>query len=370
MEHPAPLPAKGSYPWQVLSYIMRNGPRSRKVLAEQLQVTAATLTHATTALIQAGMLREAGVADERRVGRKQVLLDLAPGYRYALGLDVANTYLRVTLLDMGLRLVDSRVWRYETLTEEVLEQALRHGAALAETHAGRVLGVGLLAQGFVDQDRCSSLPIQDLKERVARRIPLPITLMNNIRGLAIAQSFFDSARENFLLMHYGPGVCAVAVSGGRILPGAHNRAGEIGHTLWDPDSGQTCRVCGRKGCLESLIHFDAVARRADPAWAGRHLEADELLQVCRADGGEALGGALDQLASATALLASAVDPEELLLSGQLFTHPEIYRGFVGRLAARGCPLPSERIGILEGYADKRVISAGLVVFDGLFGGRV
>ena len=25
--------------------------------------------------------------------------------------------------------------------------------------------------------------------------------------------------------------------------------------------------------------------------------------------------------------------------------------------------------ILEGYADKRVISAGLVVFDGLFGGR-
>ena len=84
MEHPASLPAKGSYPWQVLSYIMRNGPRSRKVLAEQLQVTAATLTHATTALIQAGMLREAGVADERRVGRKQVLLDLAPGYRYAL----------------------------------------------------------------------------------------------------------------------------------------------------------------------------------------------------------------------------------------------------------------------------------------------
>lgn len=265
MEHQALLPARGSYPWQVLSAIMRGGPRSRKALSERLQATAATLTHATTWLIQAGMLREAGLADEGRVGRKQVLLDLVPDYCYALGLDVANTYLRVTLLDMGLGLADSRTWRYETLTEAVLEQALDHAAALADRHAGRVLGVGLLAQGYVYQDRCPSLPIQDLKSRVARRIPLPVTLMNNIRGLAIVQSFFDSARENFLLMHYGPGVCAVAVSGGRILPGAHNRAGEIGHTLWDPRSQQTCRVCGRRGCLESLVHFDAVARRADPA---------------------------------------------------------------------------------------------------------
>lgn len=66
---------------------------------------------------------------------------------------------------------------------------------------------------------------------------------------------------------------------------------------------------------------------------------------------------------------SAIDPEELLLSGQIFTHPAIYQGFLGRMAQRGCPLPGERIGILRDYADKRVLSAGLVVFDGAFGGQ-
>ena len=93
-------------------------------------------------------MREAGVADGGAWAASRCCWTWRRATARPRGLDVANTYLRVTLLDMGLRLVDSRVWRYEALTEEVLEQALRHGAAPAEAHAGRGAGGGPAGRGL------------------------------------------------------------------------------------------------------------------------------------------------------------------------------------------------------------------------------
>lgn len=66
---------------------------------------------------------------------------------------------------------------------------------------------------------------------------------------------------------------------GRIYHGADSMAGEIGHTIVDPN-GPVC-ICGRRGCVEILACGPAIARRArerleaEPA-AGAHLR--ELIQ--------------------------------------------------------------------------------------------
>lgn len=43
-------------------------------------------------------------------------------------------------------------------------------------------------------------------------------------------------------------------------------AGEINHIIWDRNSSVVCNVCGKNGCLESLINTKVIKETND--WAG------------------------------------------------------------------------------------------------------
>ena len=56
--------------------------------------------------------------------------------------------------------------------------------------------------------------------------------------------------KNLVVLEVDTGMAAIAVHNGTALRGAHNMAGEVGHTVMNPD-GPRCR-CGNHGCLEAL----------------------------------------------------------------------------------------------------------------------
>lgn len=362
------FPQRGTYQWQVVSQIMRFGVASRKAIAADLNVTGATLTHATTPLLENGILCEVGVSDAHKVGRKQVLLDVVADSFFALGMDISVTYLRVSILNMKLQVVEYFVWEYETLTQEILSEGIACLQRLARQYGEeKILGVGLLAQGYIRSDLCYSLPIHNIREQVETQLPYPVLLMNNIRGLAITQAFRDCDKGNdFLLVHYGPGVCCVAVVGGKMLNGAHNSAGEIGHMLWDTDSEQYCPVCGQKGCLESLIHFDSVARKIDSSHRARHTNGQDLLRLSEADNYTAIKAPLQKLAVAVNIMVASIDPEHLIVSGPVFTIPTLFDFFRG-LLQRNQNLKPDDISLLEDYDEKRKMSPGVAIMNEYFG---
>ncbi len=355
---------------QVLSYLIRHGAASRKELADKLAVTGATLTKISGELIRKGIVYEKGVRDNGTVGRKEICIDVTPDYCYALGLDVANRYLRVTLLNIKLELIAMREWRYPLLTREILDEGIDYLKSLIREYGTeRILGLGLLGQGYIFNDQFMSLPIRNIREIIESEVDVDIYCMNNIRGIAITQSFLCETDSNFLMLHYGPGVCTVMVQDGCIVPGYHNKAGEIGHVIWQSNSGERCSVCGKKGCVESILNFEHIAKQADPSHDATYTDFELLEKACRSDGGKALDAALVKLSKVVNLLLGFSDPEKLMLCGQIFTMPEYYTRFTQLLTDLGADLSPENIVLVENYSEKRWKSAGIVVMAAYFGGN-
>lgn len=361
------FPPKNTCQWQVISYLMHNGANSRIEIAKILNVTGATLSKVASALIKEGILCETGVIDEKRVGRRQMMIDLVRDYRFALGIDVSNTYLRVTLLDMKLQIREEHTWNYDMLTQLSLDTAIEFARSLMEKYGKeKILGIGLLVQGYVQDEISRSLPIRNIKEQIMDKIDIPVFITNNIRGLSITHSFLHEGSKNFVLVNYGPGVCSVIVENGKILKGYHNTAGEIGHIVWNPRVEKTCRICGQRGCLESMIHFDEIAHQAAAEYQGVNTDYETLMMASRRDQGKALRYALEQLAIAVNSVIVSIDPKELILSGQIFTNKKVFDYFANLLKQRGCPLTKENIHLISNYQEERLKSAGIVVFSECF----
>ena len=69
--------------------------------------------------------------------------------------------------------------------------------------------------------------------------------------------------EDLICLFIGTGIGGGVVSGGRMLTGCTNTAGELGHMTTDLN-GPRC-TCGHRGCLEALAGGWAIARRAREA---------------------------------------------------------------------------------------------------------
>ncbi len=353
---------------QVFSYLMRHGASSRKEIADSLSVTGATLTKISKELIQANIVFEKGARESGTVGRKELDIDIVDNCCYALGLDIANRYLRVTALNARLELVAMREWHYLLLTPDILEESIAYlKQFIKEYSRERILGLGLLGQGYVYHDKFLSLPIHNIREILESHIDIDIYCMNNIRGLAITHSFLCEDDYSFFMLHYGPGICTVMVQDGIIVSGHHNKAGEIAHTVWNPHSDECCSICGKKGCIESILNFERVAKQADPNHEAIYTDYKLLMKACRKDHNQALDKALVTLANIVNLLLSFSDPQKLLLCGEIFTNPLFFSRFSDLLDGLGNHFPSELISLVENYSEKRWKSAGIVVMNEYFG---
>ncbi|HSV56131.1 MAG TPA: ROK family protein, partial [Magnetospirillaceae bacterium] len=178
----------------------------------------------------------------------------------------------------------------------------------AGVSAAGVVGVGLGITGRVDPVTGTSLrepriwdaPVM-LAGPLAKALGVPVTVDNNVRALALAEILLTQTRkeppQGLLFIKYGPGVGGAWTTGGLPWAGAHNRAVEIGHTLVEAE-GPACPMCGRRGCLESLVSLGALREREAALADGvRRGEAR-----ARA-GGKKSGGRIEDLLEAMALVA-------------------------------------------------------------------
>ena len=105
----------------------------------------------------------------------------------------------------------------------------------------------------------------------------PIAVDNDATCAMAGERAFGAARgsDDAVLVTIGTGIGGGIVSGGKIVRGAHNFAGEIGHVIVDPH-GLPC-PCGKRGCWERYASGSGLGRLArDAAMAGRAAVVVEL----------------------------------------------------------------------------------------------
>jgi len=141
-----------------------------------------------------------------------------------------------------------------------------------------------------------------------------------------------AGRQDVLFVTLGTGIGGSILSGGRILRGAANFSGEIGHVVVDPQ-GPPCG-CGRRGCWERYASGSGLGRIArDAANAG---QADRITALAGGDpegvrgehvvlaasqGDPQAAAILTEFAWWLALglgnLANILDPEVIVIGGGL-----------------------------------------------------
>nr|WP_297425386.1 ROK family protein [uncultured Actinotalea sp.] len=183
-------------------------------------------------------------------------------------------------------------------------------AGVVDRAAGRVVAATTALTGWAGTDVAGGLAARLGTDR-------PVVL-NDVHAFALAEGWRGAAagHEDYVAVTLGTGVGGAVVAQGRLLEGAHHRAGHLGHVVVPQAAGLAC-PCGGTGHLESVASGPAMveALRA----LGRDVGTAEDVGVALRAGDEAAAAVVrragDALGTALAGLAAALDPSVVVVGG-------------------------------------------------------
>jgi len=183
---------------------------------------------------------------------------------YVIGIDIGGTKIAAGLFDrQGNFLAQGRLpTGSDCHPDDVVNAAAQiTESLLKKAGMGReqVEGVGVGTAGHVNYETGivltnSNLPdwnYHPLKETLEKRLALPVILDNDANCAAWGEYRFGAGRgsRHMCYVTFSTGCGMGIVIDGKLYRGATGTAGEIGHTVVNPD-GPLCS-CGKRGCLMS-----------------------------------------------------------------------------------------------------------------------
>ncbi len=259
----------------LLKLLYFDGPQSRKILSQKTSLTPGTVTMLTTELIEKGIVVETTMPERRaRAGRNEQYIDLNYGGLYVAGVKLGTDLCHIGLYRLGFDLVDSIRLPFdpgvsgETLFERICDKValLMVGRGLTTKE---LLAIGVTMRGIIDPEQGVSINSFGIIEEnfpvrcaMERRLGIPVMVDNNVRSMLSAENamLHRPHGASRLFVKYGPGVGGAFSIGETAYNGANFRAIEVGHIVLDP-AGPPCH-CGRRGCLETMVSYDALCQAA------------------------------------------------------------------------------------------------------------
>jgi glucokinase len=189
---------------------------------------------------------------------------------YAVGIDLGGTNIKFGVVSSSGRIV--RRAKIPTLAAHGPKKALRRIIATIRRF-GRdhdIAQVGIGVAGLIDHKRGiirlpPNLPGWDgtpVKETIEKATGIPATVGNDVNACALGEFLFGAGRgkRDVFCLTLGTGIGGGIIANGRLVIGANQSAGEVGHTTIFPD-GQMCK-CGSRGCLECYAGAEYIVQRA------------------------------------------------------------------------------------------------------------
>jgi len=258
-----------------------------------------------------------------------------------IGLDIGGTQIKAACVNESGSVVETRRVNTPASLIEFRQAVCGLLEELIASHAN-IRAVGIGCKGLINPhtSQVESLPGtlhylegQVLAEMLAPVLPTGMMIVadNDARVALAGEMSWGAARRcrNALMLTLGTGVGGAILSDGRILRGTTGAAGHIGHLTVDPD-GTLC-ICGNRGCLETVFSarvieaqaFGAIHRGVDSRLLSHGSKVPTCAEVFDlARHGDAVAGdivrkATRVLGAAIAGLAFVLDPEIVILGGQI-----------------------------------------------------
>lgn len=372
----------------VLSLLRQHGELSQAQLCRLAGLSSSTASYIVARLRGKRLIREQPGKSSKR-GAKPIMLRIHPRGQLVAGAEISPSGILIGLFDFNGEIIESvRVPIGEDhlprKVVDLFELNLRGLLSKHRVSEDKLVGVGLTLSGSISADGTvelsSPLGWKDvpLKEMVQSRFQTRLSVYTTrVRLLAEISLVPDLASKNILLLNLGNGVGASMVVDGHLVHGATNRAGEVGHIVFDPD-GPECG-CGHRGCLETLVSGPALAarirrdiERGAETMLRPQLGDDDVPELIVANWGNAIKQGdqyalelrdylADHVSQAAAIAINCYDPDVVILAGYVSAQcPEfLIKAISKRIASDVYDSFSREIAIIPARAGEQALIRGV-----------
>ncbi|MSP14835.1 MAG: ROK family transcriptional regulator [Chloroflexi bacterium] len=326
----------------VLDFIRDHGPVSRTGVARALQLSPPTITRIVNQLMAEGLIFEAETGDSTG-GRPPILLEFNRYNSLIIGICLGSTQVRGVLADLEGEILERRTVAVSSGDAAVaaLLDLIEQFLTIPRPAGQAVRGIGLAMPAALPANprtilsapapNWSDLSINDL---VTDRFHIPAFSANDINLAALGEYWRGAGQgiKNQVIIAVGDCIRAGLILNGELFTGWCKAAGEIGYIL--TERIQLSRTYTEFGALESEAAIPAIVRRLQGFVAsGRsskvmdlaggeldHVSLQHIFDAALQDdpvANEVLHATADYLAIAIANLACILNPELVILGGEL-----------------------------------------------------
>ena len=286
-------------------------------------------------------------------GRKPTLLNLnKEKIGKILGVYFAPTFVVLNVGDIDGNNFISKKFRLGDLGGDIIGQTEKLiGVILKRTKGINMISV--VMNGLVDSDRGISIfsPHYNTKnipivERFEKKFKKRVFIENDVRAMALAEKVYGLCRENnnFVVLNVEEGVGGSIYLNNMLYHGYGSMSGELGHMVVRRNSLEKCS-CGKKGCLETEVSNRAIIKKVvasikinnQYSSLKKILEKDGMLKIKDIIRGveekdmvslTVTMEALHYIAHALDMIISVINPEKIIIYGDLFQSEYIFKNML------------------------------------------
>jgi predicted NBD/HSP70 family sugar kinase len=322
---------------RIVDAIKKHGGLTQVELAGATGLSPATVSNIVKELSGSGVLH---TTQSIRSGRRAQHVTLAHALGLVVGVHFSTRHLRVALADVAHTVVaenhmplakdhraDNELDKVSMLLTDMLESV--------DATRDDLLAVGIALPAPVDRATGTTARSGIMRgwdgvvvaDAMERRVKRPVFVDNAANLTALAESRFGAGRgkRNTVTLDIGDGIGAGLLLNGQLFRGTNGVAGEFGHTTIR-ENGPLCR-CGNRGCLEAIAGGPAILDELRDHLGSLKL-GDVVLQAMAGDARciRAIADAGRHIGVATANLCNLIDPERVIVAGELSRAGELLLG--------------------------------------------
>ena len=194
-----------------------------------------------------------------------------------IGIDVGGTNVKIALVDSNGKIgysdtIPTRAEMGYEYTVNNMKQAIRDLLTETKLSPKDIEGIGFGLPGQVDFKSGIVRLITNipgwveipLAKMIEDEFHIPTRIDNDVRCAALGELNFGAGKgcENLICITVGTGIGSGLIVNGKLVRGASNAAGEIGHIKLQMQDGPICG-CGDTGCLEAFASGPSIVAMAE-----------------------------------------------------------------------------------------------------------